>query len=64
MVSDNFAWQRAANDHSIRSGCHVRDCMVVRFTTVPSEAITTNVVNSNAAHGEVYSIQQYVIILI
>jgi hypothetical protein len=49
MVSDNFAWQRAANDHSMRSGCHVRDCMVVRFTTVPSEPITTNVVNSNAA---------------
>ena len=33
MVSDNFEWQRAANDHSMRSGCHGRDCMVVRFTT-------------------------------
>ena len=36
-----------------------RDRMVVGFTTI--HAITTNVVSSNPAHSEVYSIQNYVI---
>ena len=36
-----------------------RDLMVVGFIT--THAITTNVVISNPAHGEVYSIQHYVI---
>jgi len=39
-----------------------RYLMVVGFTTTyASVAITTNVVSSNSAHGEVYSIQHYVI---
>ena len=40
-----------------------RDCMVVRLTTtcIQSVPITTYFVSSNPAHGEVYSIQYYVI---
>ena len=43
-----------------RHGC---DRMVVEFITtyMQSVPITTNVVSSNPAHGEVYSIQHYVI---
>jgi hypothetical protein len=42
-------------------GCHGRDRMVVGFITTLSVPITTNVVSSNPAHGEVYLIQHYVI---
>jgi len=43
-------------------GCHGRDHMIVGFTTTCAiSAITTNVVSSNPTHGEVYSIQHYVI---
>jgi len=37
--------------------------MVVGFTTIPVQSvlITTKVASSNPAHGEVYSIQHYVI---
>ena len=43
-------------------GRHGRDHMVVGFTTpVLSVPITTKVVSSNPVHGEVYSIQHYVI---
>ena len=39
-----------------------RDRMIVGFTTTyASVPITTNVVIANPAHGEVYSIQHYVI---
>ena len=39
-----------------------RDRMVVRFTLpVQSVPITTNVVSWKPVHGEVYSVQQYVI---
>ena len=39
-----------------------RDRMEAGFTTdLQSVPITTNVVSSNPAHGEVYSIQHYVI---
>ena len=39
-----------------------RDCMVVGFTNYLCNLhITTNVVSSNPANGEVYSIQHYVI---
>ena len=39
-----------------------RDRMIVGFTTTyDSVPITTNVVIANPAHGEVYSIQHYVI---
>jgi hypothetical protein len=41
--------------------CHGRDRMVVGFTTVQSVPITIKVVTSNPVHGEVYSIQHYVI---
>ena len=42
-------------------GCR-RDRMIVGFTTTyQSVPITTNVVSSNLAHGEVYSIQHNVI---
>ena len=41
-----------------------RDCMIVGFTTTcvisANNPITTKVVSSNPAHGEVYSIQLYV----
>ena len=37
-----------------------RDLLVVGFT-VQSVPITTHVVSSNPVHGEVYSIQHYVI---
>ena len=40
-------------------GCRGR--MVVGFITTLSVPITTNVVSLNPAHGEVYSIQHYVI---
>jgi hypothetical protein len=41
-----------------------RDRMVVRFTLpVQSVPITTNVVSWKPVHGEVYSVQQYVISL-
>jgi hypothetical protein len=42
---------------------HGHDRMVVRFTTtysMQSVPITTNVVSFNPVHGEVYSIQHYV----
>jgi len=41
-----------------------RDCMVDGFTTNYMQAmpITTDVVSSNPAHGEMYSIQHYVIV--
>ena len=46
-------------------GRRSRDRMVVGFATnVQSVHITTNVVSSNPAHGEVYSIQHYVIKLV
>ena len=35
--------------------------MVVEFTTVQSVPITTKVVSLNLFHGEVYSLQHYVI---
>ena len=35
---------------------------IVIGLTVQSVPITTNVVSSNTVHGEVYSIQQYVIV--
>ena len=41
--------------------CHGRDRMKVGFTTVQSVPITIKVVTSNPVHGEVYSIQHYVI---
>jgi len=39
------------------------DRMVVGFTKLPMQSmlITNNVVSSNLAHGEVYSIQHYVL---
>jgi hypothetical protein len=37
-------------------GCYGRDHMVIGFST-----ITTKIVSSNPAHGEVYFIQHYVI---
>ena len=37
------------------------DCMVVEITTTCAMLITTNVVSLNPFHGEVYSIQHYVI---
>ena len=40
-------------------GCHGRDRRVVGFTT--TSAISAKVVSSNPVHGEVYSIQHYVI---
>ena len=46
-------------------GCRGRDHMVVGFTTtqlpVQSVPIATKVVNPNPIHGEMYSIQHYVI---
>ena len=40
-----------------------RDCMVVGFTTTcATSAITTKVVSLDHVHGEVYSIQHYVVI--
>ena len=46
--------------------CCGRDHTVVRFTTtyMQSVPITTKVVSSNPAHGEVYSIQHHVIKLV
>jgi hypothetical protein len=43
-------------------GSRGRGCMVVGFTiSVESVPITTTVVSSNLVHGEVFSIQRYVI---
>ena len=44
-------------------GGAVRDHMVVEFITsyMQSVPITTNIVSLNPVHGEVYSIQHYVI---
>ena len=44
--------------------CHRgRDCKVVEFVLLPVQSMlrTTKVVSSNPAHGDVYSIQQYMI---
>jgi len=44
-------------------GRHGRERVVVGFTTtctIQAVPITTNVVSSNPAHGEAYSIQHYV----
>ena len=45
------------------AGRRGRDCMVVELTTTCAKLVPsiTNVVSSNPAHGEVYSIQHYVI---
>ena len=50
LISLNFKW-----------GC--RDRMVIGFTKLFMQPvpITTKVASSNPAHGEVYSIQHYVI---
>jgi hypothetical protein len=48
--------------HSTRWGRRGRDRMVVGFIApVRSVPITTTIVSSNPVHGEVYSIQHYVI---
>jgi hypothetical protein len=66
-------WRKNVNMHLhiatvisyiISWGRHGRDRMVVEFTTtvpVQSVPITTKVVSLNPVHGEVYSIQHYVI---
>jgi len=46
--------------HNLNGGCRGCDRMVVGFT-VQSMPITTKVVSLNPVHGEVYSIQLYVI---
>ena len=38
-----------------------RDRMVVGFTTTYAISVSTNVVSANPFHGDVYSIQHYVI---
>ena len=49
----------------LRLGGHLRhlgrDRMVIGFTCMQSVPISTKVLSSNPAHGEVYSIQHYVI---
>ena len=46
----------------IKRGCRGRDRIVVGFmTTCVPVPITTKVVSVNPVHGEVYSIQHYVI---
>jgi hypothetical protein len=58
----------ALHEHSIQSLCWCyyrgrcgRDCMVVDSQLLmQSVPITTNAVSSNSTHGEVYSIQHYV----
>ena len=48
--------------YKVCRGSHGRDRMVVGFiTTYAISAITFNVVSSNPIHGEVHSIQHYVI---
>jgi len=49
--------------HTFKWGCCGREHMVVGFTTIlmQSVPITTKVVSSNPAHGEMYLIQHYVI---
>ena len=42
-------------------GCHSRDRMVVELLPVQSVPITIKVVSTNPVHGELYSIQHYVI---
>jgi hypothetical protein len=45
-------------------GCRGRHRMVARFTAtcaISTYPITTKVLSSNSVHGEVYSIQNYVI---
>ena len=51
-----------SGDHKSGRGRRGRDSMVVGFTTTYAiSAYHTKVVNSNPVHGEVYSIQHYVI---
>ena len=51
-----------SGDHKSGRGRRGRDSMVVGFTTTYAiSAYHTKVVNSNPVHGEVYSIQYYVI---
>ena len=51
-----------SGDHKSGRGRRGRDSMVVGFTTnYAISAYHTKVVNSNPVHGEVYSIQHYVI---
>ena len=46
---------------NIFRGRHGRDRMIVGFTTKQSVPITINIVSLNRVHGEVCSIQHYVI---
>ena len=53
-----------SGDHKSGRGRRGRDSMVVGFTTTYAiSAYHTDVVSSNPVHGEVYSIQHYVISL-
>jgi hypothetical protein len=45
----------------LKGGRCGRDCMVVGFTTTCAISAYNQVVRSNTVHGEVYSIQHYVI---
>ena len=49
------------SNHPFGRVCRGRDRMVVADLQLKSVPITTKVVSSNPAHGEVYSIQHYVI---
>jgi hypothetical protein len=59
-------WRITFHSWSLYSRCHLGlDRMVVIITTTYAiSAYHYNVVNSNSAHEEVYSIQQYVIMLV
>ena len=58
-----FCWFTTKTFLEKTRDCHGSDRMVVGFTTICEIAvpITTEVVILNSAHGEVYSIQHYVI---
>jgi hypothetical protein len=59
----NFNWGREQEypEKTINLLQVTGDCMVVGFTTTCTMSITTKVVSLYPVHGEVYSIQHYVI---
>ena len=61
FMSQYFAFHILHYLHLFVWDCRGRDRIVVFTTTVQSVPITTKCVSSNSVHGEVYSIQHYVI---
>ena len=59
LISETQFW-----GPNLRRGCCDSDCMVIGLSLLTqSVPITINIVSLNSIHGEVYTIQHYVIVV-